>query len=230
MREIAALSVAGRPSLRSVLDGATAQLHLDFDQMQREKLLRYIDLLVLWNRTYNLTAIRDPHEMLIQHVVDCLAVIPLLRRAAAATAGRRVLDVGSGAGLPGVVIAIAAREFDVVCVDSVGKKTAFISHAAQQLGLANIHAQHERVEKLLGQYDVITSRAFSSLQSFLQSTRHLLDPSGVWLAMKGKTPTHEIDDSASPDLLFHVEQLHVPGLLAERCLVSVRIAPTASTH
>ncbi len=230
MSAIAAANGVGGSTLRSVLDGAISQLELDLDETQRQKLLKYIELLSRWNRTYNLTAIRDPHEMLVQHVIDCLALISPLRFETVATAGRRVLDVGSGAGLPGVVVAIAASEFDVVCVDSVGKKTAFVSHVAQQLELANVRVQHERVEKLSGRFDVITSRAFSSLPSFLESTRHLLDPTGVWLAMKAKRPTRELEESASPELLFHVEQLHVPGLIAERCLVSVRLAPIASAN
>ena len=230
MSAIAAANGVGGSTLRSVLDGAISQLELDLDETQRQKLLKYIELLSRWNRTYNLTAIRDPHEMLVQHVIDCLAVISRLRFETVAAAERRVLDVGSGAGLPGVVIAIAASEFDIVCVDSVGKKTAFIGHAAEQLELLNVRVQHERVEKLSGSFDVITSRAFSSLPSFLESTRHLIAPTGVWLAMKGKRPTHELDESASPDLLFHVEQLHVPGLFAERCLVSVRLASIASTN
>lgn len=184
---------------------------------------RYLDLLVKWNAAYNLTAVRDPAQMRDQHLADCLAVIEPLRRELCKASSVRMLDVGSGAGLPGVVLAIAEPEWDVTCVDAVGKKTAFIRHVAGELALHNLHAAHTRVEALKSTpFDVVTARAFASLADFTQLTRHLLATRGLWMAMKGKRPDDEIA-ALPPDVtMFHVEPLEVPGLGAERCLVWMR--------
>lgn len=184
---------------------------------QTQALLKYLDLLQRWNATYNLTAVRERGDMLVQHLADCLTVVPALSRHR--TTGR-VLDVGSGAGLPGVVLAILLPTLEVSCVDTVGKKTAFVQQLAGELGLPNLRALHARVESLrMAPFDIITSRAFASLHEFTQLSRHLLAPGGVWLAMKGKTPEAEIDALPAEIRVFHVEPLVVPGLDAERCLV-----------
>ena len=202
------------------LADATAQLRLAVDDPTADRLLAYLDLLQRWNRTYNLTAVRDPSEMLAQHLFDCLAVIEPLRRVADAG---RLLDVGSGGGLPGVVIALLCPGWQVVCVDTVGKKAAFIQQAAVELRLPNLRAQHARVEALaLPPFNVITSRAFASLSDFVRLTRSSLAPGGVWMAMKGRRPDDELAGLPADVDVFHVEQLSVPGLAAERCIVWMR--------
>ena len=195
------------------LDVALSDAHAD-------QLLAYLDLLQRWNGTYNLTAVRDPERMLTQHVADCLAVIAPLRRHLGTDEPRRLLDVGSGGGLPGIVIAILNPVIDVTCVDTVGKKAAFIQQVAASLRLRNLHSQHARVEQMkAAPFDVVTSRAFASLPDFVALTRQHLAPGGAWLAMKGKDPTDERAGLPSDIDVFHVEHLHVPGLDAERCLV-----------
>ena len=200
---------------------AASELKLALDASTAQCLLRYLDLLHRWNATYNLTAVRDPQEMLVQHLFDCLAVITPLRRALPRSA--RVLDVGSGGGLPGVVIALMCPEFDVVCVDTIGKKTAFIRQVAVELKLPNLAAEHARVEQLnVPPFDLVTSRAFSSLADFVRLTNRHLAPGAVWMAMKGKRPDAEVEALPSGVDVFHVEPLVVPGLGAERCLVWMR--------
>ena len=203
------------------LGAAADALGLDLAESQLEKLLGYLELIVKWNKVYNLTAVRGPEEMLVQHLFDSLAVIGPLRRQ---TGGRpaRLLDVGSGAGLPGVVIAICCPEVQVGCVDTVGKKAAFIQQAAAQLQLVNLRGLHDRVENLKGPYDVICSRAFASLPDFVSWSGAALAEQGVWLAMKGKHPDAEIAELPPPAEVFHVEQLSVPELSAERCIVWMR--------
>ena len=188
---------------------------------QQDQLLSYLALIQKWNQVYNLTAVRDPQEMLSHHLLDSLAVIPPLRRH---TAGRplRLLDVGSGAGLPGVVVAICCPELTVDCVDTVGKKAAFIQQAALTLKLPHLRGLHERVERLPGPYDVILSRAFASLADFVSGSGAALGEGGVWLAMKGKHPAEEIAALPPAVTVFHVEPLHVPGLDAERCLLTLK--------
>lgn len=195
-------------------------------ERQSAGLLGYLDLLERWNGTYNLTAVRDRAGMWTQHLADCLAVVPALTRHLAAspnTEASKVLDVGSGGGLPGCVLAIMLPELKVSCIDSVGKKAAFIRQVAGALGLGNLRAVHSRVEALISDpFDLIASRAFASLTDFTALTRTHLQPAGVWLAMKGKRPDDEIAALPSDVDVFHVEQLNVPGLQAERCLVWMR--------
>jgi 16S rRNA (guanine527-N7)-methyltransferase len=197
------------------------QLGLALTDAQRAGLLAYVDQLIRWNATYNLTAVRDRDAIWAQHVADCLAVLPALDRHLATTGqSPRVLDVGSGGGLPGVLLALMRPALDVTCVDTVGKKTAFIRQVAGALALPNLHAAHSRVEALKSPpFGLITSRAFATLADFTRLTRPLLEPGGVWMAMKGKRPDDEIAALPAEIDVFHVEQLQVPGLDAERCLV-----------
>ena len=184
----------------------------------------YLGLLARWNAAYNLTGLRDPAQMRSHHLADCLAVVEPLRRRLGEGAAARILDVGSGGGLPGVVLAIVEPAWDVTCVDAVGKKAAFVRQVASELGVVNLHAEHARIEAMKADpFDVITSRAFASLADFAALTRHLLSASGgVWMAMKGKAPEDEIA-ALPPDIeAFSVEPLQVPGLNAERCLVWMR--------
>ena len=204
------------------LQTLASRIPLTLSADESDALMRYLDLLHRWNATYNLTSVRDPALMLTQHLIDCLAIIPALRRHAANTL-QRVLDVGSGGGLPGVVLAALNPTWDVTCVDSVGKKTAFIQQAAVALRLRNLHVQQARVEQLkVGEFQLITCRAFASLPDFVNLTRAHLAPSGTWVAMKGKRPDAELAALPADVAMFHVEQLDVPDLGAERCLVWMR--------
>ena len=210
------------PQQQRLAEGATA-LGLNLAAAQHAQLLAYLDLLAKWNKVYNLTAVRDPAEMLTHHLLDSLAVIaPLVRHTQGGAA--RVLDVGSGGGLPGVVIAICCPEMSVACVDAVAKKAAFVQQAAGVLGLSNLRGMHARVESITEPYDVITSRAFATLADFTQWSAGSLGEDGVWMAMKGKHPTDEMAGLPPSVAVFHVEQLTVPGLDAERCLIWMRPA------
>lgn len=203
--------------------GAT-ELGLSLSDVQLEQLQGYLALIRKWNKVYNLTAVRDPQEMLTHHVLDSLtAVAPLLRHTGGAAA--KVLDVGSGGGLPGIVLAICRPELDISCVDTVGKKAAFIQQVAASLKLPNLRGVHARVESLSGPFDVICCRAFAALPDFVNWSRGALAPNGVWMAMKGKHPQEEIDALPQGVQVFHVEPLHVPGLDVERCMVWMRPTP-----
>ncbi|WP_353246132.1 16S rRNA (guanine(527)-N(7))-methyltransferase RsmG [Limnohabitans sp.] len=214
------MSVNLEAGLRS---GAQALgLSLSDDQIQR--LLGYVALIQKWNKVYNLTALRDPADMLTHHLLDSLtAIAPLSRH----TQGQsiRVLDVGSGGGLPGVVLAICMPELNVSCVDTVAKKAAFVQQVAVSLKLPNLRGLHARVETLTDPYQVICSRAFASLPDFVTWSRSALAEGGVWMAMKGKHPQDEIVALPADVKVFHVEPLTVPGLDVERCMVWMRPEP-----
>lgn len=200
-------------------------LGVSLDEAQRQRCAAYMGMLSHWNGTYNLTALRDAPEMFTHHLSDCLAVLPHLAKHLDAGAGGqpvRLLDVGSGGGLPGVLLAIARPDVQVCCVDTVGKKAAFIRQVGAELRLPNLRAEHARVEDLASRHDIITSRAFASLTDFIALTRERLAPGGVWMAMKGKSPDDERAGLPDDIEVFHVEQLQVPGLDAERCLVWMR--------
>ena len=209
-------------SLRAELAAAVQQLGLTLSDTQLDQLLTYLGLIQKWNKVYNLTAVREPRAMLSQHLVDSLSLLPALLRHAEGRA-LRLMDVGSGGGLPGVVVAICAPQIDVTCVDAVAKKASFIRQVAVELGLKNLHGEHSRVEELAAPpFDLITSRAFASLLDFTSLTRQHLKADGIWLAMKGQHPADELA-ALTPDLdVFHVEQLQVPGLDAQRCLVWIK--------
>lgn len=214
----------------AALPPVLSSLQLTLSDDQQTKLAAYMVLLAHWNSTFNLTALRDPQDMLSHHLTDCLAVLaPLTRHLTERQATRteasgplKLLDVGSGGGLPGVVLAICCPAVHVSCVDTVGKKAAFIRQVAAELKLPNLKAEHARVEQLKGRYDLITSRAFASLLDFVSLTRELLADGAVWMAMKGKQPDEELAVLPSSINVFHVEQLDVPGLDAQRCLVWMR--------
>lgn len=188
------------------------------------RLERYVRLLAKWNSVYNLTAVRGPEGMQTQHLADCLAVVEPLRQQVGVGRVARLLDVGSGGGLPGAVLAIAEPRWDVTCVDAVAKKAAFVRQVASELVLPNLHAVHARVELMNSAlFDVVTSRAFASLTEFTRLTRALLVPGGIWMAMKGKRPDEEIAALPSDIEMFHVEPITVPNLGARRCLIWMRL-------
>jgi 16S rRNA (guanine527-N7)-methyltransferase len=218
-----AVAGTGLPRLQAALADAALALRLSLSAEQSARLIEFVELLSRWNRTYNLTAVRDQSDMLTHHVVDCLAAVPPLRRALAAGASHRLLDVGSGGGLPGVVFAVMQGEDAVTCVDSVGKKAAFVRQVASSLALGNLEVRNARVEAMSGEYfEVITSRAFASLADFTRLSAGALAPNGVWMAMKGKRPGDEILALPASVEVFHVEPLSVPALDADRCLVWMR--------
>jgi 16S rRNA (guanine527-N7)-methyltransferase len=230
------------PALQKGLDG----LSLFLTETQQTQLLAYMDLIGKWTKVYNLTAVRDANEMLTHHLLDSLAVIAPLRRelgrlsvstadSAAGSAGGEglaeakqgqnkftLLDVGAGAGLPGIVIAIACPEVSVTCVDAVAKKAAFIQQVAATFKLPNLRGLHARVESLTQSYDVVCSRAFASLHDFTTWSEPARANHGVWMAMKGKHPEQELAVLPESVKVFHVEQIQVPGLDAERCIVWMR--------
>ena len=209
------------PQPEPLIDQA-ARLGCELSTAQADRLESYVGLLAKWNQIHNLTAIRNPADMRVQHLLDCLAVVAPLQRQLGKTPAR-VLDVGSGAGLPGVVLAVAVPDLQVTCVDAVAKKAAFVTQVAAELGLRNLRAEHARVEQLrLPPFDVITSRALGSLRELVRLTRSLLKPGGVWMAMKGVHPAEEIAELAQETQMFHVEPLHIPALQGERCLVWMR--------
>ncbi len=239
-------------ALESKLRVGLSGLSLALSDAQVAALLSYLALIQKWTKVYNLTAVRDPDEMLTHHLLDSLAVIAPLRRhlsqpqtmpsagdiagvagevrpsshevlhADGAHCALRLLDVGSGAGLPGVVIAICCPDIAVDCVDTVGKKAAFIQQVAVTLKLPNLRGVHARVENLTEKYQVISSRAFASLLDFTRWSVNALAEQGVWMAMKGKHPADEMAALAQDVEVFHVEQLAVPGLAAERCVIWMR--------
>ena len=199
----------------------------------RSRLIGYLSLIERWTRVYNLTAVRDPAEMFTHHLLDCLAVVRPLADRVGHPGPRQVLDVGSGAGLPGVVLALLQPAWQVTCVDAVAKKAGFIRQVAAELGIANLHAAHGRIEQpgTLGAgrtFDLITSRAFASLHDFTELTRRLRAPTGLWAAMKAHLTDAERAELAADIELFHVEPLQVPDLDAHRCLVWMRPVPDAS--
>jgi 16S rRNA (guanine527-N7)-methyltransferase len=217
--------------LSNALKAGVTGLGLELSEVQLGQLLEYLALIQKWTKVYNLTAVRDPAEMLTHHLLDSLAVVVPLRqqlqgRLPVDGRGYRLLDVGSGAGLPGVVLAICCPEVAVTCVDTVAKKAAFIQQVAVALKLPNLRGLHARVESLTGvDFDVVSSRAFASLLDFTTWSRAALAPTGLWLAMKGKAPTDELAQLPPEVAVFHVEQLAVPGLDAERCIIWLRKNP-----
>lgn len=198
-------------------------LELRATSQQIAQLLQYVEQLQRWNRSYNLTAIRDPEQMLTQHILDCLAVVSPIQRTidALATHEPLVLDVGSGAGLPGVVLAIMLPAVQVTCVDAVEKKMTFVRQMRGVLGLTNLSATHARIETLSAQYDVVISRAFASLSDFAKSSGARVLPTGSLVAMKARPTDEEFAELAAQTAwsIGKVEPLHVPELQAQRCLV-----------
>ena len=205
----------------SVLRAGLAELHLSLSNAQVQGLLDYQNLIGKWNKVYNLTAVRDPAEMLTHHLLDSLAAVAPLQKHLQdrGLTNARVLDVGAGAGLPGVVLAICCPTLAVTCVDTVGKKAAFIKHVALALGLPNLIGLHARVETITQPFDVICSRAFASLADFTGWSQAALAPGGAWMALKGKHPAEELAMLPPNVAMFHMEPLTVPGLAAERCII-----------
>jgi 16S rRNA (guanine527-N7)-methyltransferase len=191
----------------------------DLEAVQVSRLLDYLDLLQRWNRTYNLTAISDPAEMITRHLLDSLSVLPWIR-------GLRLLDAGTGAGLPGVPLAIARPDLAVTLLDSTGKKVRFLNHVARELSLENVYPVQARLESYEPEvaFETIVSRAFSNLAAFAGAARHLAGTARL-LAMKGRYPSDELDDLPAWVWVEAVEKLAVPGLQQNRHLVIMSVIP-----
>ena len=201
---------------QSALAAGLATLGLDLPAAAQQKMLAFRDLLLKWNKIYNLTALRDPQQAISHHLLDSLAILPHV-------GDGNLLDVGSDGGLPGIPLAIARPELAVTMVDTVQKKSTFLQQAAIELGLKNVAVHHARVEEMSGQYAQISSRAFAELALFVSLTRHLLAPGGRWLAMKGVRPDAEINALPADILVEAVIPLTVPGLAAERHLIILKV-------
>ena len=200
---------------RNLLQQGVQQLSLQLDESQIDQLLRFGDLIVKWNKTHNLTAITDPLSVVSKHLLDSLSISSSFPEGSA-------LDVGSGAGLPGIPLAIVNPQQEFTLIDSSLKRIAFIREAKRELALTNITAIHSRVEDFKGEsFAVITSRAFSSLGTMLQQTQHLLADGGCWFAMKGVVPTEEINEIGSAFKVQKTNKLLVPGLDAERHIIQI---------
>ena len=194
-----------------------AAMKLDIGEPQQQKLLAYLALLQKWNKTYNLTALRDEAQMVSHHLLDSLTLLPYLQGA------HTMLDVGSGGGQPGIPAAICRPDLNITLLDANTKKTAFLQQAVIELGLSNVRVVSGRVEAVQDlQADIITSRAFAELADFVNWTAHLLKDGGRWVAMKGVYPEEEIAKLPDTVAVERVEALHVPGLDAERHMVVLK--------
>lgn len=219
---------------RQTLESGLTSLNLPLSPQQVDALLAYMALIQKWNKVYNLTAVRSSADMLTHHLLDSLSVVLPLRAQLKSLGLEQgsLLDVGSGGGLPGVVLAIVMPQWRITCVDTVAKKAAFVQQVSVSLGLTNLRGLHARVESLRVDagdgFDVVASRAFASLPDFVNWSTEALLPHGVWMAMKGKLPTDEMAALPTQVQVFHVEPLHVPGLDAERCVVWMRPSPQST--
>ena len=213
--------MTARAALQTKLEQGIEALGLKLPADAAGRLLDYLALLERWNAAYNLTAIRDPAEMVSRHLLDSLAVLPYVQ-------GDTLADLGTGPGLPGIPLAIAEPGRRVLLVDSNGKKVRFLREAIRSLKLEGVQAVQSRVEEVQGQFDCVTARAFASLADMLAWGGHLLAPRGIWLAMKGKAPEEELPGVPSAFDVRSIHALAVPGLgAAERHLVILGRAPSS---
>lgn len=214
--------LSNRDEFSALLNEGAAKLTISLSARQIDKLLDYLALLVKWNSVYNLTSVRDPQQMVIQHLLDAMSALFAFKGA------KKVLDVGTGGGLPGIVIAIwameAEPEMQVHLIDTVKKKTAFLTQVKAELGLEQVTVHSGHVEKLVSEntFDVITSRAFAELIDFVNLSGHLLEQDGSMIALKGKMPEEEIQRLPLAWRVEKVESLSVPGMQADRHLVWIK--------
>jgi len=213
-------SATDRAAMYAQLRAGMAELALAPPPSALETLLDYVELLARWNGTYNLTAVREPQAMVTSHLLDSLAVAHLVR-------GERLADVGSGAGLPGIPLAIVAPELQVTLIDSNGKKSRFLREAARALQLGNVRIEAQRVEALRGEFDTVTARAFAALADLVQLAGHLLADDGILLALKGQLHKDEIVDLPAGFVVADVKALQVPGLAAARHAVIIQRSQAA---
>jgi 16S rRNA (guanine527-N7)-methyltransferase len=205
--------------LASKLTAGLAAMHIDLPRGAQARLIAYLELLDKWNHAYNLTAVRDPADMVARHLLDSLAILPWLH-------GTTLADLGSGAGLPGIPLAIARPDLAVTLVESNGKKARFLREAVRSLPLANIGVEQARVQDVRGQFDTITARAFASIPDMLAWGGSLLAPGGRWLALKGRVDAAETAAIPAPFQVTATHALTVPGIDGERCVIELaRSAP-----
>ena len=206
-------------SYNNALRSGISSLPIEASAAQQEALLAYLDLMIKWNKAYNLTAIRDPLQMVTRHLLDSLSILPFLPQG-------RILDVGTGGGLPGVVLAIMCPDREIHLLDSNGKKTRFLFQVKTALGLDTMVIHHDRVERFLDDrgFDVIVSRAFASLEDMVAGCRHVLVAGGCFLAMKGQFPRDELAALEGLVELKASHELHVPGLNEQRNLLEMVLA------
>ena len=206
-------------ALKEILSNGLCQLNLaqPLDDKQQSKLIKYVELLDKWNKTYNLTAVRKPEQMVTRHLLDSLSICPYLR-------GKRVLDVGTGAGLPGIPLAVVFPDRQFTLLDSNNKKTRFVVQAVSELELPNVGVVQSRVEEFESEelFDTIITRAYSAIEDMVAQTSHLLAPDGVFLAMKGVSPVAEIDELSSSYYIKESHVINVPGLEEERHLLEIK--------
>ena len=207
--------MADREPLRQRLRAGLTALGLELDASVIERQLDYLDLLLRWNAAYNLTAVRDAGEMVTRHLLDSLAVLPFV-------SGESLADLGTGAGLPGIPLALAKPGLEVHLVDSNGKKARFLREAVRQLKLEGARVEESRVEAVVGKFDCITARAFATLSDMLALGGYLLADEGRWLALKGRFPQDELDNLPVGFQMEAVHRLEIPGLDAERHLVIIK--------
>jgi 16S rRNA (guanine527-N7)-methyltransferase len=210
--------MTARNALQATLEQGIDTLGLELPAAAVPRLLDFLELLERWNATYNLTAVRDPAEMVTRHLLDSLAILPHVQ-------GHSLVDLGTGPGLPGIPLAIAAPGREILLVDSNGKKVRFLREAIRALKLDGVRALQSRVEAVEGQFDCVTARAFASLADMLDWGGHLLAPQGQWLAMKGRRPDDEFADLPAGFEVREVVELAVPGLAGERHLVTLARTP-----
>ncbi len=198
---------------RKILQHGIQELNIPTNDKVLELLLAFIKLIKKWNKAYNLTALRNPDDMARLHILDSLTVLPFIK-------GRRVADIGTGAGLPGIPLAIFLPDVEFILVDSNSKKTRFVQQVILELKLKNVTVLHKRVEDMQTEsaFSTVIMRAFANLQDIMQLTRHLVEPHGILLAMKGKQPTAEL---ASMSIPYSIIPVHVPDVEAERCLIQI---------
>ena len=210
------LKLPAESQLADVLEAGMQEMGVDYSSLQRDQLLAYLELLITWNKAYNLTAIRDPAQMIALHLLDSLTILPHVN-------GKHLIDVGTGAGLPGIPLAIMCPDQQFTLLDSNGKKTRFLFQARCQLGLANVTEIQSRVEQHQPRecYDVVLSRAFTSIAEMVDKCHHLLAAQGVFLAMKGKFPHSELSEVAKDYKVEASHTLQVPGVEGERHLIVI---------
>lgn len=213
-----------RTELFELLHQGLIKMNQPLDRHLEAQLIRYIELIGQWNRVFNLTAIRDLDTMVTRHLLDSLTILPYIK-------GKTVLDVGTGAGLPGIPLAIVMPEHQFVLLDSNQKKTRFLQQTCYQMRLKNVRVVHERVEDYQPEqlFDVIVSRAFSTLREFLVMSQHLAKPGAQLLAMKGVYPLTELQEVSKPFKVTNTHQLSVPNLDAERHVVDLTYEPEVET-